>query len=113
MAALVARARSEGYDLQAYRNPGVPSWMFSPGSWRSYDEQKWLRDNGYPANPAGRSLHEWGLALDLSCNGQSIQRDRGCWDWVRAVGPAYGVENFVTVSDPSHSESWHFSSNGR
>ncbi|QXC61967.1 hypothetical protein KSP35_03870 [Aquihabitans sp. G128] len=48
---LVALARKAGWNLQAERDPGTPSWMLSPGSWRSWDEQQWLYDHGYPANP--------------------------------------------------------------
>lgn len=107
-------ALRSGFNLQAYRSPSVPSWMVSPGSWRSYSEQKWLYDNGWPANPPGRSMHEWGLAIDFSCNGsKAVNHNRACWDWLRANGKRYGVHNFYSVSQPYHSESWHFSSNSR
>ncbi len=108
----VKLAKSKGYNLSVERDGGTPSWMLSPGSWRSWDEQKWLYDNGYPANPPGKSMHEWGLALDLDCNGKPIHEHRACWDWVRANGGKYNIRNFYTVSKPTQSEAWHFSSNG-
>ncbi len=105
-------AKSKGYTLSASREPDTPSWMFSPGSWRSWDEQNWLYNHGYPANPPGKSMHEWGLAIDFNCNNKHIQDYRACWDWVRANGGKYNVRNFHTVSQPYHSEAWHFSPNG-
>lgn len=104
-------AWARGFNLQGYRDPELPSWFKSPGSFRSYEEQKYLYEEGYPANPPGRSMHEWGQALDLSCNGVSIQRNRDCWNWVRANGPKYGVYNFTGITSPGQSEAWHFSSN--
>ncbi|CAN5414205.1 hypothetical protein BH10ACT1_BH10ACT1_43360 [soil metagenome] len=110
--AFVALARTKGWDLQAERDPGTPSWMLSPGSWRSWDEQQWLYDHGYPANPPGRSMHEWGLALDLTCNGVRIPDARACWDWVRANGAPYKVIQFRGAGSPSHPEAPHFSTTG-
>jgi len=110
--ALVRAARAKGWDLQAERDPTVPSWMLSPGSWRSWDEQQWLYDHGFPANPPGRSLHEWGLAVDLTCNGVQAQKLRPCWDWLRQVGPGLHVHLFRGVTSPAQSEAWHFSTTG-
>ena len=112
LASLVADARSAGFDLQATRDADVPSWMFSPGSWRSYDEQNWLYTNGYPANPPGVSMHEWGLAVDLDCGDHYITDDVPCWNWVVAHAPAHGVRIFHTATLITSKEAWHFSSNG-
>lgn len=116
----VNAARAAGYTLTGETDPSVPSWMLSPGSWRSWDDQQWLSTHvdpstgkPYPANPPGRSMHEWGLALDLMCNGTRIDKVRACWDWVRANGPTHGVRMFSTVTAPTQSEAWHVSSNGR
>ncbi len=115
----VKYAKTKGYTLDAYRSNSTPSWMLSPGSWRSWDEQNWLYTHvnpetgkPYPANPPGKSMHEWGLAIDLKCNGKSIQDVPDCWKWVRANGGNYNVRNFHTVDSIGDSEAWHFSSNG-
>ncbi|MCU1496321.1 MAG: hypothetical protein JWM47_274 [Acidimicrobiales bacterium] len=109
---LLARAEQAGYQLGATRDPAVPAWMLSPGSWRSWDDQQWLYDHGYPANRPGKSMHEWGLAIDVACNGLSIVENRPCWDWVRANGPAFHIRLFAKVVAITSSEAWHFSSNG-
>lgn len=101
---LVEVARAAGYDLQGSLDPTVPSWMVTPGSWRSFEEQQWLYQNGFPANPPGKSMHEWGLAMDLDCNGHAIVKVRGCWNWVRTNGPAHGVYLFHKVDDMTDSE---------
>lgn len=113
VASLVAAGRAAGYDLQGENDPATPSWMYAPGSWRTFDEQQWLYDNGYPANPPGRSMHEWGLAIDLTCNGHQIVKVPRCWNWVRTNGPALGVHIFSTADQVTDKEAWHFSSNGR
>lgn len=110
-ALFVAAARAAGYRLSGARDADTPAWMFSPGSWRSWDEQLYLYQHGYPANPPGKSMHEWGLAIDLDCNGEDITTQPGCWSWVRANGPARGVYLFRTVDQISDKEAWHVSSN--
>lgn len=114
----VRYAKTKGYNLDVSQGSGPTAWMLSPGSWRSWDEQNWLYTHinpetgrPYPANPPGKSMHEWGLALDLQCNGKSIETVRSCWDWVRANGGAYNIRNFYTVNSPDDSEAWHFSPN--
>lgn len=107
---LVVAARSAGFTLGAHQDPKVP---YPAGSWRSYEAQNWLYTHGYPANPPGRSMHEWGLAIDFSCDGASIVDRPACWNWVRANGPAFGVIGFATATRISSREAWHFSSNGR
>lgn len=111
-ASFAAAARSAGFSLTASRDGALPAWMFAPGSWRSYDEQKWLYDNGYPANPPGRSMHEWGLAVDLDCDGKDITAHPACWAWVRGNGPRFGVYMFRGADDINDSEAWHVSTNG-
>lgn len=116
----VRAARRQGFDLQGERDPNVPTWMLAPGSWRSWDDQQWLYTHidpstgrRYPANPPGRSMHEWGQAVDLTCNGGKLQEVPPCWRWVKANGPAHGVFLFHSVDDPTDSEAWHVSSNAR
>jgi hypothetical protein len=95
---------------KAYPNGRTPS----PGSFRSWDEQNWLwKSPNFSANQPGKSMHEWGLAVDLKCNGSSIINNNACWQWVRNNGVRYGIYNFHTVRRITDSEAWHFSSNGR
>lgn len=107
---LVEEARSVGFTLDAYQDPNVP---YPAGSFRSNDTQRWLYTHGYPANPPGKSMHEWGMAIDLACDGDTINRRPACWNWVRGHGPAHGVFAFAKATTISSSEAWHFSSNGR
>ena len=52
-------------------------------------------------------MHEWGLALDLTANGSSIQsRGNPAWIWLNLHAGTYGLKNLP-------SEPWHWSTNGR
>ena len=94
-------ARAAGFTLQAWDVAG-PGY----GSFRSASMQRDL-GLGYPANPPGLSMREWGLAIDLSCNGAKFtEASPPCWDWVRANAGSFGIQNLS-------SEPWHWSSNGR
>lgn len=115
-----AKAR---FGLEAYDDPSVINALRkafphgrapSPGSFRSWDEQNWLwKSPNFSANKPGNSMHEWGLAIDMKCNGDSIIRNRACWEWVRKNGPRFGVYNFRSVKRITDKEAWHFSSNGQ
>ncbi len=60
-----------------------------------------------PTAPPGESMHELGLAIDLTCSGTLIEsRDNRCSDWLEAHAAAYGLY-------PLASEPWHYSTNGR
>lgn len=60
-----------------------------------------------PTARPGASMHERGLALDLTCDG-SLIRSRGsrCFQWLAANAEGYGFYNLP-------SEPWHWSVNGR
>jgi hypothetical protein len=95
-------ARAAGFDLGAWDVAG-PGY----GSFRTAAMQHDLRRRGFPANPPGESMHEWGLAIDLSCNDvKFLDAPPGCRDWVRANAGRFGIYNLP-------SEAWHWSSNGR
>ncbi|HSH59515.1 MAG TPA: M15 family metallopeptidase [Acidimicrobiales bacterium] len=101
VAAFFGAARAAGFTLQAWDVAG-PGY----GSFRSAEMQRDLRRWGYPANPPGLSMHEWGLAIDLSCNGAKFKEaPAACRDWVRASAGKFGIQNLP-------SEPWHWSSNG-
>lgn len=59
-----------------------------------------------PTARPGRSMHEQGLAVDLSCDGALIRtRSSRCFTWLAANAPTYGLHNLP-------SEPWHWSVNG-
>lgn len=100
--AFFGAARAAGFTLQAWDVAG-PGY----GSFRSTEMQLDLRRRGYPANPPGLSMHEWGLAIDLSCNGAKFKEaPAACRDWVGTNAGGFGIQNLP-------SEPWHWSSNGR
>ena len=60
-----------------------------------------------PTARPGTSLHEQGLAVDFSCDGDLIRsRSSACFAWMDANAPAYGLYNLP-------SEPWHWSIDGR
>ena len=100
----VQAARAAGFDLQAHDGAGP-----GQGSFRTAAMQRELRRRGYPANRPGTSMHEWGLAVDLLCNGKLFIDDPSnhwCREWVRANAHNFGI--YVHPGEP-----WHWSSNGR
>jgi hypothetical protein len=124
-----AAAQSRFY-LEAYDDPSVVKTLsqnistqyipglgnvkkVSPGSHRSFADQTYLY-NRYRSNPSvyapaavpGTSMHEWGLAIDLRCNGVPLNGDSSCLRWMRDNARKYGVYNLP-------GEPWHWSSNGR
>lgn len=68
--AFVQAGRAAGFDLQANDGAGP-----GQGSFRTRGTQLHLRRMGYPANRPGTSMHEWGLAVDLLCNGKPFIDD--------------------------------------
>ncbi len=60
-----------------------------------------------PTARPGASMHERGLALDLTCDGALIgRRDNRCFRWLAEHANSYGFYNLP-------SEPWHWSTNGR
>lgn len=60
-----------------------------------------------PTAPPGKSMHEWGLALDLTCSGALISSaGSACYAWLVANGSRYGLKQLP-------SEKWHWSIDGR
>ncbi len=59
-----------------------------------------------PTARPGASMHERGLALDLTCSGSLIRsRSSSCFQWLAANAASYGFYNLP-------SEPWHWSTNG-
>lgn len=60
-----------------------------------------------PTAPPGRSMHEQGLAIDFTHNGESIRSQNSpAFRWLAANAPRFGLYNLP-------SEPWHWSINGR
>ncbi len=58
-----------------------------------------------PTARPGRSQHEFGLAVDFTCNGRSIAGTI-CFRWLQARAAEFGFFNLP-------SEAWHWSTTGR
>lgn len=107
-------ASSAGYNLQSYTDPNLASkklrcanganLLKSPGSFRSAADQACLTYLGYPT-ARGTSMHQWGLAIDLTCNGKPLASSGNCLTWVRNNAPSFGIYN-------NSGEAWHFSTTG-
>lgn len=73
------------------------------------DWDVWYKPSSHCSPPTavpGRSMHEKGLALDLTCFGVLIRsRDNLCFAWLAANAATYGLKNLP-------SEPWHWSTNG-
>ncbi len=91
-------------------------------AYRSYTEQIALRkqncgdsDFDIYQKPAGQcspptaipgtSLHEWGLAVDFTCNGSTMSAHGTCFEWLENNQAAHQLKNLP-------SEPWHWSSTG-
>lgn len=59
-----------------------------------------------PTAPPGKSMHEKGLAIDFTYNGQTIKtRDNPGFQWLYYNAANFGLKNFER-------EPWHWSTNG-
>ncbi len=94
------------------------------GGYRSFESQIEIRKNNCgtsyyaiwempsrncspPSARPGKSMHERGLALDLTCDGSLIRsRSSKCFQWLASNAEGYGFYNLP-------SEPWHWSVNGR
>ncbi len=77
------------------------------GSYRTQAMQTELVRRGYPAAPVGRSMHQWGLAIDFACNGKKFNSSGAtCQNWIKRNAGRFGFYNLP-------SEPWHYSTNGK
>lgn len=58
-----------------------------------------------PTEIPGQSLHNQGLALDLSCEGTPKFEESGCYAWLKQNGAKYGFKQHKL-------EQWHWSPSG-
>lgn len=59
-----------------------------------------------PTARPGASQHERGLAIDFTCNGNTLTRTSPCYRWLTTHAHQYGLKNLPT-------EPWHWSTTGR
>ncbi len=59
-----------------------------------------------PTEPAGRSLHNEGLAVDLACQGYGLFEYSPCYSWLQANGAKYYLREHAL-------EAWHWSTTGK
>ncbi|HEV7424281.1 MAG TPA: D-alanyl-D-alanine carboxypeptidase family protein [Candidatus Paceibacterota bacterium] len=104
---MIAAAKAAGVDL-------------SGGGYRTPEQQTALRIancNGDVSNQnaickpptavPGRSMHQGGLAFDMTCSGVVIQSaSNACFVWLQANASKYGLQNYAA-------EPWHWSTNGK
>jgi peptidoglycan hydrolase CwlO-like protein len=58
-----------------------------------------------PTARPGTSMHEQGLAIDITCAGGTIGRGSACFGWLASHAAGYGLHNLP-------SEPWHWSTDG-
>lgn len=59
-----------------------------------------------PTEPAGRSLHNEGLAIDFYCYGYALFENSPCYPWLKQNAQNYHLYNHAE-------ESWHWSTTGK
>lgn len=104
---------SIGSNVQALLDASPSSIALCGWGWRSSEQQRqlWYEHNcdvqcTVPTAPPGSSMHERGLAIDFTSNGQTIQsRSHPAFEWLSANASSYGLYNLP-------SEPWHWSTNG-
>lgn len=65
-----------------------------------------IKDCHPPTEPAGKSLHNEGLAVDLACYGYSIFEYSPCYKWLKANHLKYALLEHEL-------EPWHWSTTGK
>jgi LAS superfamily LD-carboxypeptidase LdcB len=100
-------------NVQSLLNAAPDSIQLCGWGWRSSQRQQELWDEHncdsgctVPTARPGSSLHERGLAIDFTSNGQTIQsRSSAAYQWLDGNANGYGLYNLP-------SEPWHWSTNG-
>ncbi len=77
----------------------------SPDHWRQLSLLSSFQCSPPTARPT-TSQHEFGLAVDFTCDGNSISYTSRCFRWLAANAHRYGLYNLLT-------EPWHWSTTGR
>lgn len=109
--AMLADARAAGLDLggSGFRSNASQIALrrahCGPSDYDTYDKPS--GQCSPPTARPGQSMHEWGLALDISNHGVLIRsRQDPAFQWLQGNAGLYGLRNLP-------SEPWHWSTNGR
>lgn len=109
--AMMAAAQAAGHVLggSGYRDISVQISLRIQNCGGSDYYSVWQKPSSQCSPPTaipGRSMHEKGLAVDLTCSGTLIRsRTSPCFVWLAANASRYGFYNLP-------SEPWHWSTNG-
>ncbi|NLA35402.1 MAG: hypothetical protein GX868_06910 [Actinobacteria bacterium] len=109
--AMMAAAQGAGHVLggSGYRDINVQISLRIQHCGGSDYYSVWQKPSSQCSPPTaipGRSMHEKGLAVDLTCAGTLIRSQSSpCFVWLRANAAQYGLYNLP-------SEPWHWSTNG-
>ena len=109
--ALITNAQSEGVGIAinvAYRSCDYQLQLRGAncglGDYNLYQKPSNLCNP--PTEPAGKSLHNEGLAIDFACNGYGFFESSPCLNWLKQHGAQYHLYNHAV-------EAWHWSTTGK
>lgn len=86
-----SKAEQESMFRSRYRKTSSPTDKSGNKNWQ-WDGSYWEHVSGAQAAPPGRSMHEIGLAVDLT----------GDMDWISANAARFGLKNFTSLGEPWH-----------
>ena len=86
-----SKAEQESMFRSRYRKTSSPTDKSGNKNWQ-WDGSYWEHVSGAQAAPPGRSMHEIGLAVDLT----------GDMDWISANSARFGLKNFTSLGEPWH-----------
>jgi LAS superfamily LD-carboxypeptidase LdcB len=107
---LLEVARNEGAPLQitvSYRSCALQHQLRALncglGDFNLY--QKPSEQCSPPTEPAGKSMHNEGLAIDFNCQGYSLIEHSPCYSWLKKHADRYHLKEHAL-------EPWHWSTTG-
>jgi hypothetical protein len=86
-----SKADQESMFRSRYRKTSSPTDKSGNKNWQ-WDGSYWEHVSGAQAAPPGRSMHEIGLAVDLT----------GDMGWISANAARFGLKNFTSLGEPWH-----------
>jgi hypothetical protein len=86
-----SKADQESMFRSRYRKTSSPTDKSGNKNWQ-WDGSYWEHVSGAQAAPPGRSMHEIGLAVDLT----------GDMGWISANAARFGLKNFTSMGEPWH-----------
>ncbi len=108
---MVADSRAEGVYItftSGYRTCGEQASLraYACGTGEYNMNIKPIKDCHPPTEPAGKSLHNEGLAVDLACAGYSLFESSPCYRWIKTNHLRYALLEHEL-------EPWHWSTTGK